>query len=71
LGVAGRDAETGPVAVPHSAQNLAPGFRLALQLAHECDIGLPQESQNLAPARTADWQFEHATVSTGAAGAGA
>ena len=64
-----RDYEAGGfTGVPHSAQNLAVGLRLALQLVQCFCIGWPHSGQNLPPAGTWLWQLAHSVIAAGAAG---
>jgi hypothetical protein len=59
--------------VPHSAQNFALAFRLALQLVQCFCMGVPHSAQNFAPTWTGLWQLPHSVVAAaaGAAAAGA
>ena len=52
----------GLAGVPHSAQNFAPAFRLALQLVQCFCMGVPHSAQNFAPAWTWLWQLAHSIV---------
>ena len=59
------------VGVPHSAQNLADGLRLALQLVQCLLVAVPHSGQNFAPTVTGLWQLLQAMVAAGAAASGA
>ena len=61
----------GAAGVPHSAQNLAAGLRLALQFVQCLLVGVPHSGQNFAPTVIALWQLVHAIVAAGTASAGA
>ena len=65
-------ADGGADGVPHSAQNLAVGLRLALQFVQCLLVGVPHSAQNFAPTATGLWQLVQAIVgAAGGASAGA